>query len=289
MRFSPTRAIVTLLVTTLLAGCGAPTTPPAPTPPAVATATAEPAPPVLGQPFSLRIGQTAAIDSLTVTLIDISADSRCPAQVACAWEGAATARLSVTVSGQDQGVHELILYGHDRATEESRVTAAGYTVRLVSLAPYPNEPQPIPAADYTAQLIVEPGAAVYTPVGSGAFDGVIVPEQDADALDPRADGYWTPGEEDVLALEAGLTEYLRAAAQQRSPDLWQEQVTYKRQYAGLIRDGHRLIYASFFCATVDSTWRQQVLFVMDGGDCYFQLTFDVERRTYGDLMVNGEA
>jgi hypothetical protein len=32
-----------------------------------------------------------------------------------------------------------------------------------------------------------------------------------------------------------------------------------------------------------------VLFVMDGGDCFFQLTYDVERDAYGGLMVNGES
>ena len=49
------------------------------------------------------------------------------------------------------------------------------------------------------------------------------------------------------------------------------------------------VNASFFCSVQGDEWRSQVLFVMDGGDCFFQLTYDVERGVYGDLMVNGDA
>jgi hypothetical protein len=292
--------IFALLLAALLAGCGAAVaTPPAatisPEPQDDApTAVPPPAPtgppaPTLGQPFPLRVGENATVGPVDVTLLGILDDSRCPTQVSCAWEGAATAELSVAVDGQDQGTLELTLNGQDRETDESRAAVAGYTVRLVQLAPYPQQPEPIPQADYTAQLVVERGAAAYTPVGDGSFDGVIVPEQDARAFDPRADGYWTPAEADVRALEAGLVQFLQAAAPERSPELWRKQASYKRQYAGLVRDGRRLVYASFFCDSGGEAWRHEPLFVMDGGDCFFQLTYDPARGTFDDLMVNGEA
>ena len=36
-------------------------------------------------------------------------------------------------------------------------------------------------------------------------------------------------------------------------------------------------------------WRKEWVLVMDGGDCFFQLQFDVESGTFTALMVNGEA
>ncbi|HWQ14170.1 MAG TPA: hypothetical protein VNL77_15330 [Roseiflexaceae bacterium] len=306
------RLLLALLLPALLAGCanqagtptqGVPATPPpAATPPQAATATPPslptPSPQLsptsavtaeLGRPFELRVGQSAVAGPVMLTLLGITSDSRCPTRVTCVWEGAAEASVRVAVGGQDQGTHTLTLFGQNREAAESSALLAGYIVRFVGLDPYPAEPQPIPAADYVARFVVERSTRAYTPVGDGTFEGVIVPEQDADAFDSRADGYWTPVETDVRALEAGLPGFLHSAAAERSPELWRRQAAYKRQYAGLIRAGRRLVYASFLCSTHGDDWRRQVVVVLDGGDCYFQLTYDVERGTYGDLVINGEA
>jgi hypothetical protein len=114
-------------------------------------------------------------------------------------------------------------------------------------------------------------------------------EQDASALDPQAQDYWTPAGADVQALEAGLVTFLQASPPQASPMLWEKQSTYRPQYAGLLRNGQRLIYASFFCDTLGEDWQREVIFVLDGGDCFFQLTYNMERGTYGNLIVNGES
>jgi hypothetical protein len=243
----------------------------------------------LGAPLPLRVGETASIGPLALSLTAIENDSRCPTQVSCVWEGAAEALIEVAFAGQGGEAATLTLYGHNRETDESHVQVGGYRISLTGLDPYPAEAQPILQDAYVATFVVEEVRPAYTLVSDGSFEGGIVPEQDAEGLDPQAQGYWTPVERDVLALEAGLAAFLREAAPERSPELWQKQAPYKRQYAGLIRDGRRLIYASFFCSTQDDEWRRQVLFVMDGGDCFFQLTYDVERDAYGDLMVNGES
>jgi hypothetical protein len=297
---------ILILLLALLAGCaagGESGLPPSPSPTAPQSATATPLPSwtpqsptpspaahgaALGAPIPLRVGETAGIGPVSLTLTAIENDSRCPTQVSCAWEGAAEALIEVTVAGQGAEAATLTLYGQNRETDESRVQVAGYSVRLTALDPYPDEPQPISQGDYVATFVVEEVRSAYTVVGDGSFEGVIVPEQDAGGLDPQAQGYWTPGERDVLALEAGLVRFLQASAPAASPELWQKQPAYKRQYVGLIRDGRRLVHASFFCSTAGDEWRSQVLFVLDGGDCFFQLTYDVERGTYGDLMVNGE-
>lgn len=260
----------------------------APTPPsALPTPPAAPASP--GAQLSLSVGEAATVGNLTLTLTAIEEDSRCPTRVSCVWEGAAEAVITVALAGQAGETAVLTIYGQNREAEESRLQAGGYTIRLTALEPYPAEPEPIPTEQYVATFVIEEGETGYTVVGDSSFEGVIVPERDAPEFDPRAEGYWTPAEADVLALEAGLVAFLQEAAPEASPDLWRKQPTYKRQYAGLLRDGRRLIYASFFCDTHGEAWRREPLFVLDGGDCFFQLTFDVERGTYGDLTVNGEA
>jgi len=138
--------------------------------------------------------------------------------------------------------------------------------------------------DNTEPLIVQ---------GDG-YRGVILPAAIVeDSLDPAADAHWTPNEEDVANFEAGIADYLKEAAADRSPDLWEKQATYGRQYIGIERDGKQLIYASFFCdiRTENDLKRLMVgqMIVADGGDCYFQVLFDPKSGEYSELMVNGEA
>jgi hypothetical protein len=291
-----------LVLLALLAGCGAGPTASQTDQPTPSLATASPMPTVAAQtpipspaapaaldaPLPLRVGETASVGPLSLTLMAVDDDSRCPTRVDCAWEGAAKVAIEAALAGQAAQAATLTLNGQNRETDASRVEVAGYTIRLTRLDPYPADPQPIPSESYVATFVVEGSPSAYTAVGDGSFEGVIVPERDAGGIDPQAQGYWTPAERDVLALEAGLAAFLRASAPARSPDLWEKQPTYKRQYFGLIRDGKRLVYASFFCSVPGDEWRSQALFVMDGGDCFFQLTYDVERGVYGDLMVNGD-
>lgn len=288
--------LLLLALAVLLAGCGVqagspqalstPAPQPGPTaaPEPTSSPVAEP-----GRPFRLGIGQATSVGTLALQLISVTNDSRCPAQVTCAWEGAADIAIEASIDGENPSSHILKIYGRDRETDEAHALVGEYLIRLIKLEPYPNEPSPLASDQYTATFIVEPAAVAYTPVSDGIFDGVIIPETDARGFDPRADGYWTPAKEDIFALEAGLADFLRQAAPERSPELWQKQTTYKRQYGGIIRDGHRLVYTSFFCDAEGTEWRTRVMFVLDGGDCYFQLTYDVDQKQYGDLIVNGDA
>lgn len=293
-------ALLGVLVGCTAGGGAGPTSGPSPSPGVPAPAAPTPAPPdtrpsppppeaSFGAPLSLRVGETARIGKVSLTLTAIEDDSRCPTQVSCVWEGAATAVVAVELGGQPGETVNLTISGQNREADASRVPVGGYTLRLIALEPYPAEPQPIPQEEYRATVIVDEGSAAYARVRTGGVEGVIVPEQDARTLDPQAQGYWTPTEADVQALEAGLVAFLQASSPQASPGLWEKQATYRRQYVGLLRDGQRLVYASFFCETFGGDWQREVLFVLDGGDCFFQLTYDVERGTYGDLMVNGES
>lgn len=104
--------------------------------------------------------------------------------------------------------------------------------------------------------------------------------------------YWTPTEENVIALENDLASFL-----EENPDrfynsdtpVWERLDEYNRQYVGIVLDGKQIIYANYFCDSVEIDWRKDFVFVMDGGDCFFQFKYDVDAATFFDLQVNGNA
>jgi hypothetical protein len=108
---------------------------------------------------------------------------------------------------------------------------------------------------------------------------------------------WTPDLADVLALEKRLPGYMRVELdrQARVRDfpidkknpLWERAKTYKRQYVGIRRQKRRIVYANFFCDASGTNWRATPVDVDDGGDCYFQVEYDVDKKTFADLSLNG--
>jgi hypothetical protein len=104
---------------------------------------------------------------------------------------------------------------------------------------------------------------------------------------------WTPALADAVALEAQLPGYLRDNYKNRGKEpLWKRAPGYKRQYLGIAQHGRRVIHANFFChvpASRAGDWQTVAVIVDDGGDCYFQVEYDVKTGTFRNLMVNGEA
>jgi hypothetical protein len=142
-------------------------------------------------------------------------------------------------------------------------------------------------------------APSYQPVRVGAADGVLVPKEKASEFwhlqgrnQPPTD-YWTPAQEDVQPLEERLAAFVQKAAPARSPELWKKLDGYKRQYVGLVLAGRKVIYANFVCTSVVEesfpNWQSQPVQVDDGGDCFFQVDYDVESGEFSNLMVHGEA
>jgi hypothetical protein len=109
--------------------------------------------------------------------------------------------------------------------------------------------------------------------------------------DANFEGYWTPTMGDILDIEARLGDFLQQNADQffLHPTVWEQLNEYHRQYVGLMVDGKRLIYGNFFCTDMGTDWTQDWVVVLDGGDCFFQTTYDVESGTFIRLRVNGEA
>lgn len=105
--------------------------------------------------------------------------------------------------------------------------------------------------------------------------------------------YWSPTEADVLKIENGLPAYLqenKSAFYMTDEPIWEQLDEYNSQYVGILLDGRKVIYASYLCKSgVYTEWKENFIFVADGGKCYFQFKFDTSTGEFYDLLVNGEA
>ena len=105
--------------------------------------------------------------------------------------------------------------------------------------------------------------------------------------------YWSPTKADVRALEGGLPAYLqenKSAFYMTDALVWEQLGEYNRQYIGIVLEGRKVIYANYLCQNGAATeWKEQFIFVADGGACYFHFMFDTSTGEFYDLLVNGEA
>jgi hypothetical protein len=128
-------------------------------------------------------------------------------------------------------------------------------------------------------------AAGYQPIEAEGLQGVIVPASLAEDFE-LSEKYWTPSEEDIMKLEASLPAFLEEIDQgviiERLPE-------YMRQYVGFTFENDRLIYGNFFCNAYEIDWKKEMVFILDGGDCYFQLQYDPKNDQFLYIQFNGEA
>jgi hypothetical protein len=112
----------------------------------------EPQRAALGESFTLKAGESARIEAeaLEVRFEGVPADSRCPKDVDCVWEGDATVRVRLQVGSRPGERLEL----HTSARERTSVAYDGYEIRLLQLAPYPVSGRTIEQGDYAATLEV---------------------------------------------------------------------------------------------------------------------------------------
>jgi hypothetical protein len=130
--------------------------------------------------------------------------------------------------------------------------------------------------DFQGNCVPEP-ADGWIPVSFDGFEGVIVPAEDA-----GEDGWfssdeaWTPTEEDVVAAEEAI-------------EAEQGPLDHMRQYIGVTQDGERKIFVNGFCDAWETNWQAELIFVNDGGDCFFGATYNVETGELESFTFNGEA
>jgi len=105
----------------------------------------------------------------------------------------------------------------------------------------------------------------------------------------RSDGFWIPSADEIIKLEEDLTGYLSQNSSYffSQPPAWERLDEYQRQYVGLERESKQIIYGNFFCDNLGLDWQETFVVVDDGGDCYFQVEYDMESGLFIMLMVNG--
>lgn len=99
-----------------------------------------------GENFSLMVGQFARIGNAgeTLSFDSVEEDSRCPEGMMCFWSG--NARIALKLSG--------IPFSLNTNIEPVDTSLHGFTVRLVSLDPYPEAGRIPDRLEYKATLVV---------------------------------------------------------------------------------------------------------------------------------------
>jgi hypothetical protein len=144
---------------------------------------------------------------------------------------------------------------------------------------------------------ISPTVATNQLIVTDSFEGVIFAGASAEQMGLEAmlgfpetiDGYWTPSRDDVLAFEQRLGPYLQQAAPQTYPGALKDLGEYRRQYVGILADGQPVIFATFFCNGYHTDWQNEIVFVLDGGSCYFEVKYDVQTGEFYYLSIHGES
>jgi len=104
--------------------------------------------------------------------------------------------------------------------------------------------------------------------------------------------FWTPSPKEIAALEGQLKPYLADLAPAEAKVIAATLGSYKRQYVGYTDGGKRWILVNGFCEDhwkEEDTWRDRIVFVFDGGSCFFTVRYDTSRSPFEHLLINGGA
>lgn len=135
------------------------------------TTTVAPPQPSADSAFLLNYREAAAVanGNVRVTFADLLDDSRCPADVTCAWAGEVGVAIEMQVDGQPPELIELGGMTDNRGfvepaaagrTPTNVATVAGYEIELLSVTPYPATAAALPqAAEYQVSLVVRTAGA----------------------------------------------------------------------------------------------------------------------------------
>ena len=109
--------------------------------------------PRLGSEFELRVGQSVSLYKrrLWIRFVAVADDSRCPSDVTCVWAGNARVQLQVS-NGRTSKT--LTLNSNTAAPPPSDGSFKGYTLKLISLNPYPRSTVRIARDRYVVKLMV---------------------------------------------------------------------------------------------------------------------------------------
>ena len=133
-----------------------------------------------------------------------------------------------------------------------------------------------PQAQLPSPASAAPG---WEPVNVNGVYGVIVAPDDVNDFglgSGAALETWKPDIADIEDAETALF-------------VEQGSLGHYRQYAGYVEDGDRKIHINGFCDAFGSNWYQQEVIVEDGGECFFQATYNAENGELEQFTFNGSA
>jgi hypothetical protein len=99
----------------------------------------------INQNLVLKVGESKTVGELTVDVVGITEDSRCPADVQCVWAGRAAIELELRSGGKSTKV---IFYSN----EDKVVKFEGYTLNFLRIAPDKLSTRELRPGDYTITL-----------------------------------------------------------------------------------------------------------------------------------------
>lgn len=104
--------------------------------------------------FKLKINQTSSLESgsIQVKFLNVTADSRCPSDVKCVWEGEVRILVNIIKGNQDLGDFNLITRSGDK--DLSIQVFDGHSIKIVKVEPYPTSGKKIPLSDYVTTLVI---------------------------------------------------------------------------------------------------------------------------------------
>ncbi|RYU95644.1 hypothetical protein [Emticicia agri] len=112
-------------------------------------------------------------------------------------------------------------------------------------------------------------------------DFVIIEE----LLESRINSYNNHQQKRYNKIKAKHPEYTL-----RKEDFIIDLKVYKRQYVAITNSkGEKEVWVNCFCDIFNENWKKDIVIVLDGGNCYFNLKINITKGTYYDLMVNGDA
>jgi hypothetical protein len=125
-------------------------------------------------------------------------------------------------------------------------------------------------------------------VKTDKIEGIICANVSDWKLMVTAKEIWTPTREEVLKAEEKVEDHLKNNPLSYAADLWRQLPDYKRQYVGIIVGGHKRIFCNFFCWT-ERPLTEKPVFVLDGGECFFRIEYDLEDKKCYNFNANGYA
>ena len=91
-------------------------------------------------------------NNLALRMDSVLNDSRCPLNVQCVWEGNAEVRFLLTV---DSIQTDFVLNTHGGNSFNSDTVIGGYSIKLLDLSPYPEDPGEILQVEYYSEVMVQ--------------------------------------------------------------------------------------------------------------------------------------